>query len=79
VLDFFAGSGTTAHTVFNLNHKNKTSYQFITVQLDEPTKDKSDALKHGYKTIFDLTKERLIRASKNNGNQGFKIYQLMTD
>ncbi|EAW1170243.1 site-specific DNA-methyltransferase [Salmonella enterica subsp. enterica] len=79
VLDFFAGSGTTAHTVFNLNHKNKTSYQFITVQLDEPTKDKSDALKHGYKTIFDLTKERLIRASKNNGNQGFKVYQLMTD
>ncbi|MBF1995953.1 site-specific DNA-methyltransferase [Serratia symbiotica] len=79
ILDFFAGSGTTAHTVFNLNNKNKTSYQFITVQLDEPTKDKSDALKHGYKTIFDLTKERLIRASKNNENQGFKVYQLMTD
>ncbi|HHQ6546949.1 TPA: site-specific DNA-methyltransferase [Serratia fonticola] len=79
ILDFFAGSGTTAHTVFSLNHKNKTSYQFITVQLDEPTKEKSDALKHGYKTIFDLTKERLIRASQKNGYQGFKIYHLMTD
>lgn len=79
ILDFFAGSGTTAHTVFNLNNKNKTSYRFITIQLDEPTKDKSDALKHGYKTIFDLTKERLIRASRINGNQGFKVYQLMTD
>ncbi|EIE6576623.1 site-specific DNA-methyltransferase, partial [Escherichia coli] len=79
VLDFFAGSGTTAHTVFNLNNKNKTSYQFITVQLDEPTKDKSDAMKHGYNTIFDLTKERLIRASKKNRDQGFKVYQLMPD
>ncbi|EBR1020513.1 site-specific DNA-methyltransferase, partial [Salmonella enterica] len=51
----------------------------ITIQLDEPTKDKSDALKHGYKTIFDLTKERIIRASKKNGEQGFKIYKSITD
>ncbi|VDR25877.1 putative methyltransferase [Raoultella terrigena] len=79
ILDFFAGSGTTAHTVFNLNNKNKTSYQFITIQLDEPTKEKTDALKHGYKTIYDLTKERLIRASQKNGCQGFKIFELMTD
>lgn len=79
ILDFFAGSGTTAHTVFNLNNKNKTSYQFITIQLDEPTKEKTDALKHGYKTIYDLTKERLIRASQKNGYQGFKIFELMTD
>ncbi|MFW6451961.1 site-specific DNA-methyltransferase [Klebsiella pneumoniae] len=79
ILDFFAGSGTTAHTVLNLNNKNKTSYQFITIQLDEPTKEKTDALKHGYKTIYDLTKERLIRASQKNGYQGFKIFELMTD
>jgi len=79
ILDFFAGSGTTAHTVFNLNNKNKTSYQFITIQLDEPTKEKTDALKHGYKTIYDLKKERLIRASQKNASQGFKIFELMTD
>ncbi|WP_458363955.1 site-specific DNA-methyltransferase [Klebsiella michiganensis] len=72
ILDFFAGSGTTAHTVFNLNNKNKTSYQFITIQLDEPTKEKTDALKHGYKTIYDLTKERLIRASQKNGCLGLR-------
>ncbi|OWO81542.1 type III restriction endonuclease subunit M [Photorhabdus luminescens] len=79
ILDFFAGSGTTAHAILNLNHNNNMAYQFITVQLDEPTKANSDALKNGYETIYDLNKERLIRICKKSGEQGFKCYQLMTD
>lgn len=55
------------------------NYQFITVQIDEATKDNSDAFKHGFKTIYDLTKERLIRVCKGSSKLGFKIYQLMTD
>lgn len=79
ILDFFAGSGTTAHAILNLNKEKGMAYQFITVQLDEATKDNSDAFKHGFKTIYDLTKERLIRVCKGSGKLGFKIYQLMTD
>ncbi|EHZ2723641.1 TPA: site-specific DNA-methyltransferase [Vibrio parahaemolyticus] len=79
ICDFFAGSGTTAHAVMNLNHKENQNYRFITVQLDEPAKEKSEALSAGYETIFDVTKERLIRASAQNGNQGFKIYSLVED
>ncbi|SUC46811.1 putative methyltransferase [Providencia stuartii] len=79
ILDFFAGSGTTAHAILNLNKEKGMDYQFITVQLDEATKDSSDAFKHGFKTIYDLTKERLIRVCKGSDKLGFKIYQLMTD
>ncbi|HCK9123324.1 TPA: site-specific DNA-methyltransferase, partial [Salmonella enterica subsp. enterica serovar Typhi] len=79
VLDFFAGSGTTAHAILNLNKEKGMNYQFITVQLDEDTKDNSDAFKHGFKTIYDLTKERLIRVCEGSGKFGFKIYQLMAD
>lgn len=79
ILDFFAGSGTTAHAVMNLNNNEKTKYKFITVQLDEPFKLESDAYKHGYKTVFELTKERLKRAGKINENQSFKIYETVPD
>lgn len=79
ICDFFAGSGTTAHAVMNLNHNENQNYRFMTVQLDEPTKEKSDPYKEGYETIFDVTKERLKRASKENGDQGFKIFSLAED
>lgn len=79
ILDFFAGSGTTASAVMNLNYNEKSSYQFITVQIDEPSKESSDALKNGYSTVFELTRERLVRASKINGSQGFKIFEIVKD
>ncbi|GHA05331.1 site-specific DNA-methyltransferase [Oceanisphaera arctica] len=79
ILDFFAGSGTTAHAVFNLNNNEKTSYQFITVQLDEPTKKDSEPYKNGYDTVFDVTKERLIRAGRACGNSGFKVFEVVED
>lgn len=79
ILDFFAGSGTTANAVMNLNHNEKSSYQFISVQLDEPSKDGSDTLKNGYSSVFELTRERLVRASKINGNCGFKIFETVKD
>lgn len=79
ILDFFAGSGTTANAVMNLNHNEQSSYQFITVQLDEPSKEGSDTLKNGYSSVFELTRERLVRASKVNGSFGFQIFETVKD
>ena len=64
VLDFFAGSGTTAHAVMELNALDGGSRRHISVQLDEPSDPKSEAFKAGYETIFELTRERILRASK---------------
>jgi adenine-specific DNA-methyltransferase len=64
VLDFFAGSGTTAHSIMELNKKDEGSRKFICVQLPEPTDEKSEAFKSGYKTISDITKERIRRAGE---------------
>ncbi len=62
VLDFFAGSGTTAHAVMQLNKEDGGSRQFICVQLPELCDEKSEAYKAGYKTIAEISKERIRRA-----------------
>ena len=64
VLDFFSGSGTTAHAVMQLNAKDGGNRRFIMVQLPEATDEKSDANKAGYKTICEIGKERIRRAGK---------------
>lgn len=90
ILDFFAGSGTTAQAVMELNAEDKGNREFILVQLDEVI-DKSKS-KTAYEfcknelgsenpTIFDITKERIKRAStkiaqNSNLDLGFKIYEL---
>ena len=55
ILDFFAGSGTTAHAVLDLNRQDGGNRKFILVQLPEPT-GRTD-----YPTIADITKERVRR------------------
>lgn len=62
VLDFFAGSGTTAHALMQLNSEDAGNRKFICVQLPEPTDEKSEAYRAGYKTISEITKERIRRA-----------------
>lgn len=90
ILDFFAGSGTTAQAVMELNAQDNGNREFILVQLDEAI-DKSKS-KTAYEfcknelgsenpTIFDITKERIKRASakiaqNSNLDLGFKIYEL---
>ncbi|MDD4518856.1 MAG: DNA methyltransferase, partial [Limnochordia bacterium] len=61
ILDFFAGSATTAHAVLGLNKKDGGNRKFIMVQLPEPCDEKSDAYKAGYETIADIGKERIRR------------------
>ncbi|HEZ1378915.1 TPA: site-specific DNA-methyltransferase [Neisseria meningitidis] len=84
VMDFFAGSGTTAHAVMQLNAEEQNgSRRYICVQLPEKTGEKSEARKAGYPTIFDITKARIEKAAAKiraehpdyTGDLGFKIFQ----
>lgn len=73
VLDFFAGSGTTAESVMLLNRETKADHKFVLVQLpqalDERDKSGKAALAAGFKTIADLTRERVRRAIKKIGEE----------
>lgn len=62
IFDFFAGSGTTAHAVMQLNKEDGGSRKYICVQLPEPCDENSEAGKAGYRTIADIAKERIRRA-----------------
>jgi len=62
ILDFFSGSATTAHAVMKLNAEDGGNRKYITVQLPEPTDEKSEAYKAGYKNICEIGKERIRRA-----------------
>lgn len=64
VLDFFAGSSTTAHAIMQLNAEDGGDRKFIMVQLPEETDEKSEAFKAGYKTIAEIGKERIRRAGE---------------
>ena len=62
VLDFFSGSGTTAHAVDELNAEDDGDRKWVMVQLPELTDEKSEAHKAGYKTISSISRERIRRA-----------------
>jgi len=64
ILDFFAGSCTTAHAVMQQNAEDGGNRRFIMVQLPEACDEKSEAFKAGYPTIAEIGKERIRRAGK---------------
>ncbi|WP_462112678.1 site-specific DNA-methyltransferase [Campylobacter concisus] len=87
ILDFFAGSGTTAHAVMAQNLEDGGNRKFILVQLDEKIDERSskvaydfckNELKSKNPTIFDITKERILRAaqslSKDDARLKYKIF-----
>lgn len=86
-LDFFAGSGTTAHSIYALNAEDSLDRKFICVQLPEPTDTKKEGYKAGYKTIFDITQARITKAAEKireenpdfKGDLGFKIFETVED
>jgi len=94
ILDFFAGSSTTAHAVMQLNAEDGGNRKFIMVQLDEKTKADSEARKAGYNTIDEIARKRIELAGEKilkeyesdlvkqtNGwdkDIGFKHYRLIT-
>ena len=85
ILDFFSGSGTTAHAVMQLNAEDGGNRRFICVQLPEETDEKSEARKAGFNTIAEIAKERIRRAGRQisgglqDGSEidtGFKVFKL---
>ena len=64
VLDFFSGSGTTAHACMHLNSLDNGKRRFILVQKPEPPSKNSPAAKKGYKTICEIGKERIKKAGE---------------
>jgi len=59
VLDFFAGSGSTAQAVFEKNEEDGLNRKFILVQLPEKTDPKSNAFMEGYKDLAHLCRDRV--------------------
>jgi len=89
VLDFFAGSGTTAQAVMEANREDAGGRTFILVQLQEPTPADSPARKAGFESIADICVERVKRASAEvhprssksttalgKGDWGFRSFRL---
>ena len=62
ILDFFSGSSTTAHAIFQLNAELGTKKKFIMVQIPEKCNENSAAYKAGYSTICDLAQDRIRKA-----------------
>lgn len=59
ILDFFAGSSTTAHAVMNINSEYGGSRKFIMIQLPEKVNEKSEAFESGYRNICEIGIQRI--------------------
>jgi adenine-specific DNA-methyltransferase len=69
ILDFFAGSATTAHSMFEQCFDDKKNRRFILVQLPEPTGLESEAYAAGFKTISEIGRQRIRLAGKKYQNK----------
>lgn len=84
ILDFFAGSASTAQAVLEKNLEQDKRFKFICVQLPEHVSADSSAHEQGFRNIADISKERIRRAGKKikeknpnyNGDVGFKVFRL---
>ncbi|MHA7987784.1 site-specific DNA-methyltransferase [Rathayibacter sp. CAU 1779] len=84
VLDFFAGSGTTAQAVMEQNADDGGRRRFLLVQLDERLGQGSEAAAAGFDTLADVTVERVRRAAErlraneaaSPADTGFRVQRL---
>lgn len=83
VLDSFAGSGTTAQAVLDLNKDDHGSRKFILVQIEEPIKEKTStgtknpAYEAGYRYVHEITRDRVKKViERDNLDIGFTYYKL---
>ena len=87
VLDFFAGSGTTAHAIMELNKEDGGNRQFILVQIDEPINEEKSKTAYDFcknelqsqnPVISDITIERVKRASTKIANENFSGFSVLS-
>jgi adenine-specific DNA-methyltransferase len=86
IVDFFAGSASTAHAVMQANAEDGGNRSFVMIQLPELCDENSEAFKAGYKTIVEISKERIRRAGKKilegecheswNKDIGFRVLKI---
>lgn len=84
VMDFFAGSATTAHATMKINAQNGEKRKFILVQLPEKCDENSTPYSLGYKKISDISADRIRKAAKrlsedfpqSNFDMGFRYFKL---
>lgn len=84
IVDFFGGSSTTAHTIYELNNRDGGCRKYILVQWQEECKQDSEAYRAGYRTVDQIGMERIKRAAKKireanplfAGDLGFKHFTL---
>lgn len=84
ILDFFAGSSTTAHAVMHFNAQDGGNRKYILVQVAEPCNENGPAYKSGFPTISEIGKERIRRAAKKirkdhpnaKFDHGFRVLKL---
>ena len=86
VIDFFSGSGTTAHATMLANAHDKGIRRFVVNQIAASCDEKSPAFKEGYKNICEIGKERIRRAGKKIKEEnplttqdldtGFRVFKL---
>jgi adenine-specific DNA-methyltransferase len=88
ILDFFAGSGTTAHATMSLGSELGGRFKFIVVQIAEANHPSSEAYSKGFSNIAEISKERIRRAGKKilegdchpnwNKDVGFRVLKIDT-
>lgn len=72
-LDFFAGSGSSIQALMNVNSEDMGARRFIAVQIPEVCEKNSDPFRAGFRTISEVTKERIRRAAKLVGDKNSKL------
>ncbi len=77
VLDFFAGSSTTAHAVLELNQEDKGNRQFILVQSPEEVPSESRARASGFRTVSEIGSERLRRVITSIKSKNEALSQIL--
>ncbi len=75
IVDFFAGSGTTAQAVIELNKEEESDRKFILIQLDEKIKPDTEPYRNGYKFISQVTVERIKRVAAKHESAGFRVFK----
>ncbi|MBL3590259.1 MAG: site-specific DNA-methyltransferase [gamma proteobacterium endosymbiont of Lamellibrachia anaximandri] len=86
--DFFAGSAPLAEAIFQLNAKDNGFRRVLLAQIDEPCIEGSEAIRAGYTTIAEISKERIRRTGKKiiegechdgwNKDIGFRVLKIDT-
>ncbi len=64
VMDFFAGSGTTAQAILQLNAEDGGERRYILVQMPETYRETSLAPSLGFANIAETSRERIRRATR---------------